>query len=192
MDDKELIHRLSNRDELAFREIVEKYEKLVFNTCYHILQQSMDAEDIAQEVFVEVFESIHQFRNESRLSTWLYRISINKSLNHLRKVKRQANTIRMDGFSKIEGYGLSMDVEDPTAHNNPATIEYKERSQVLQNAINSLPKNQRIAFTLSKFDELSYQEIAEIMSLSISSVESLIHRAKLNLQKKLVNYYKNE
>src|SRR5208337_3075352 len=98
MDDKELIHRLSNRDELAFREIVEKYEKLVFNTCYHILQQSMDAEDIAQEVFVEVFESIHQFRNESRLSTWLYRISINKSLNHLRKVKRQANTIRMDGF----------------------------------------------------------------------------------------------
>jgi len=87
---------------------------------------------------------------------------------------------------------LSMDVEDPTAHNNPATIEYKERSQVLQNAINSLPKNQRIAFTLSKFDELSYQEIAEIMSLSISSVESLIHRAKLNLQKKLVNYYKNE
>lgn len=192
MDDKELIQRLSNHDETAFREIVEKYETLVYNACYHILQKSVDAEDIAQEVFIEVFESIHQFRHESKLSTWLYRISINKSLNHLRKNKWKAFMSSIDGSQGKSNSRLQLEMEDASANNSPETIEYKERNAILQKAMDSLPENQRIAFTLCKFEELSYQEISGIMNLSISSIESLIHRAKINLQKKLVKYYKNE
>ena len=84
-----------------------------------------------------------------------------------------------------------LDIEDTSASNAPESIEYQERSKVLQWAINSLAENQRIAFTMNKFEELSYQEIADIMNLSLSSVESLIHRAKMNLQKKLLDYYTN-
>lgn len=87
MTDAELIQCVIDHDETAFKLLVEKYQSLVFNACYHLIRQYSDAEDIAQDVFIEAFESIHQFRQESKLSTWLYRIAINKSLNHLRKNK---------------------------------------------------------------------------------------------------------
>ncbi len=190
MTDSDLIHRLTLRDESAFKELIEKYQSLVYNACFHLLHQNLDAEDIAQEVFIEVFESIHQFRNESKLSTWLYRISINKSLNHLRKNKLKGMLNSIENF--FSGDRISkLEIEDASALNSPLTIDYKERNHVLQTAIGSLPENQRLAFSMHKLDELPYQEISEIMNLSLASVESLIHRAKMNLQKKLINYYKS-
>lgn len=190
MSDNELIHRLINGNEDAFKQLVEQYKGLVYNTCYHITRNIEDAEDIAQDVFVEIYESINKFRNESKLSTWLYRIAINKSLNHIRKYKWKSKVSSIENFFTGDK-STKLEIEDPDANNSPGNIEYTERGRVLQNALNSLSENQRIAFTLSKYDELSYQEISEVMNLSLSSVESLIHRAKLNLQKKLVDYYKN-
>jgi RNA polymerase sigma-70 factor, ECF subfamily len=190
MTDAELIDRLIARDNVAFRELVEKYQGLVFKTCYNLLRQPEDAEDLAQDVFIEVYESITQFRGQSKLSTWLYRIAINKSLNHLRKNKWKGMMKSIGGIFS-DDKNRPFDIEDESANNSHHNIDYRERSKVLQSAIQSLPENQRIAFTMNKFDDLSYQEITDIMGLSLSSVESLIHRAKLNLQKKLVNYYKN-
>lgn len=190
MTDAELVRRLTDGDNTAFRELVTLYQGMVYKTCFHLLRQPEDAEDIAQDVFIEVYESIGQFRNQSKLSTWLYRIAINKSLNQLRKNKWKNMLHSIDHFfSNDKNNGL--DIEDMSSENSPHSIDYKERSRVLQSAIAGLSENQRIAFTLNKFEELPYQEIADIMGLSLSSVESLIHRAKLSLQKKLVNYYKN-
>jgi len=192
LEDGELIERLCKREEQAFKEIVEKYKSLVFNACFNILQNSMDAEDIAQEVFIEIYESINKFRAESKLSTWLYRIAVNKSLNHARKHKWR---VMVKSFEDNAGRGTKDkigEIEDKNSGDSPFNIEYKERASVLQQALDSLAENQRIAFTLSKFEDLSYQQISEIMNLSMPSVESLIHRAKINLQKKLVNYYKKE
>jgi RNA polymerase sigma-70 factor (ECF subfamily) len=190
MTDEELIQRLIARENEAFRDLVQQYQSLVYKVCFNLLRQSEDAEDIAQDVFIEVFESIHQFKNLSKLSTWLYRIAINKSLNHLRKVKRKNLVDSIEGFF-TNSKSPALDIEDKSASDSPHSIDYVERSNVLQSAIDSLPENQRIAFTLNKFDELSYQEITKIMELSLASVESLIHRAKISLQKKLINYYKN-
>jgi RNA polymerase sigma-70 factor, ECF subfamily len=191
MTDPELIKKLIDRDDLAFRVLVTNYQVLVFNACYNLIRLREDAEDIAQDVFIEIYESIHLFRNESKLSTWLYRIAINKSLNHIRKNKWKNKINSIEQFFTGDK-NTSLDIEDVYAHNSPETIEYAERTELLKRAIESLPENQRIAFTLCKYDELSYQEITEIMNLSLSSVESLIHRAKLNLQKKLITYYKNK
>jgi RNA polymerase sigma-70 factor, ECF subfamily len=190
MSDAELIQRIISHDEVAFKILVEKYQSLVYQACYNLLRSKDDSEDIAQDVFIEVFESVNQFRQESRLSTWLYRIAINKSLNHLRKNKWKKF------FNSIEQHfsmdkNVKFDIEDTSANDTPETIEYKERTKVLYEALDALPKNQRIAFSMHKFDELSYLEISNVMNLSLSSVESLIHRAKLNLQKKLIFYYKN-
>lgn len=190
MTDEELIKRLTAGDNEAFRDLVQRYQSLVYKSCYNILRQQEEAEDIAQEVFIEVYESIDQFKHQSKLSTWLYRIAINKSLNHLRKVKRKSLFHSIEGFF-VNSKNTELDIEDKSTQQSPHTIEFKERNAILQSAIDSLPENQRIAFTLNKFDELSYQEITEIMGLSLSSVESLIHRAKISLQKKLINYYKN-
>jgi RNA polymerase sigma-70 factor, ECF subfamily len=190
MTDQELVQGLIDHKEDTYRLLVEKYRKLVYGTCFNLIRQREDAEDVAQDVFIEIYESIHLFRNESKLSTWLYRISINKSLNYIRKHKWKTMVSSVEKFFAGEK-NLTLDIEDPHALNTPDTIDYTERASVLKNAINSLPENQRIAFTLCKYDELSYQEISEIMNLSLASVESLIHRAKLGLQKKLSNYYKN-
>ena len=183
MDDSELIGRLSNNDPLAFRILVEQYEDMVFRTSMGLLHDKEEAEDISQEVFIEVFKSIGYFRGESKLSTWLYRITINKSLNELKKVQRQKTWGRLDDFIKGKKEDRR-EISIPDRSGEKAG-ESEELAKILQHAIDEIPENQRIAFVLAKYDELSYKEIAEIMNTTISSVESLVHRAKSNLQRRL-------
>jgi RNA polymerase sigma-70 factor, ECF subfamily len=136
---------------------------------------------------VEVFESIQQFRGDARLSTWIYRIAVTRSLNHLKSLKRKKRfAVLVSLFEKDEGEERFSSPEDTSPDKE---LENQDRAKVLNWALESLPDNQRIAFTLSKYDELSYEEISMIMNTTISSIESLIHRAKTNLKKKLYNYY---
>lgn len=187
MTDAELIKALNNKERSAFRFLVDNYQQMVFKACYHILDNVEDAEDISQEVFVEAFLSISGFRGDSKISTWLYRIAVNKSKNLLRKNKWQ---LLMQRFERIiPGEKPAFDAEDFSAREAMLSMEKSEEKKILNQALNSLPENQRIAFSLNKHNDLSYQEIAEIMEISLSAVESLIHRAKLNLQKKLINHF---
>lgn len=188
MTDAELVNSLMSKDESAFRALVEQYQNMVFKACYNILNNYEDAEDVAQEVFVEAYLSISGFRGESRLSTWLYRISVNKAKNLLRKNKWQLLMQRLERFLPGEKSD-NKDVEDFSAFESMNRMERTEDQKILFKAIESLPENQRIAFSLNKFNDLSYQEIAEAMQTSLSAVESLIHRAKLNLQKKLSHHF---
>jgi RNA polymerase sigma-70 factor, ECF subfamily len=187
MDDLELIRHLSENDPQAFRLLVEKYQEMVFRTSMGLLHDREEAEDISQEVFVEVFRSIAYFRGESKLSTWLYRITINKSLNVLKKVQRLKSLSKLEDL--IKGHKedrKELILPDKSGEN---AAEARELGKILQSAIDELPENQRIAFVLAKYDELSYKEIAEIMNSTVSSIESLVHRAKSNLQKKLQKIY---
>ncbi|MCD4771992.1 MAG: RNA polymerase sigma factor, partial [Bacteroidales bacterium] len=187
--DTEIINRLIKQDETAFREFVEKHQQLVINTCNGFVHNSDDANDIAQEVFIEIFKSLNSFRKESKLSTWLYRIAVNKSLNFIRKNKKHSILRSIDSyFNTNDGDEKKMEIPDNNLQYNETGLENQERSVILHKAIDSLPKNQKIAFTLNKYDDVHYNEIAEIMDLSLSAVESLIHRAKLGLQKKLLSY----
>ncbi len=189
--DTEIINQLIKRDETAFRIFVEKYQQLVVNTCNGFVHNSDDAHDIAQEVFIEIFSSIDNFRKESKISTWLYRIAVNKSLNFIRKNKKHNILRSIDSyFNDSDGDDNKFEVPDNDLRYNETGLENQERVDILHKAIGSLSKNQKIAFTLNKYDDVQYKEIAEIMDISLSAVESLIHRAKLKLQKKLLNYYK--
>ena len=180
MEEAGLISRLQAKEEQAFRELVESYQGMVYRTCFGFLHNSEDAEDLAQEVFIQVYNSVSKFRGDSKLSTWLYRIAVNKSLNKLRGIKARF-------FVDIDSV-----FEMPQVKNNPyGTVENQEKAEILSKAIDKLPVNQRTAFVLSKYDGLPNKEIAEIMKLSLSSVEALQHRAKKNLQKLLVTYYQS-
>jgi RNA polymerase sigma factor, sigma-70 family len=188
MNDQEIIGRLQAGNEEAYKEIVEKYQRYVLNTCYRFVNSEETAEDLTQEVFIQIFFSIREFRGESKLSTWIYRIAVTKSLDHIKKSRRKkrfAVLKRLFGEDEMEEQIPSSDDANPEKE-----FDDKERLKILNVALDSLPENQRIAFTLSKYDELSYKEIADILGTTISAVESLIHRAKNNLQKKLYNYYK--
>jgi len=183
--DSEFIDRLKNRDEKAFRQLVEEYQHMVFRTCMGIVHNADDADDVTQEVFIEAFHSVDKFRADSKISTWLYRIAMNKSLNFIRDHKRSK-------FFQSIGLKSTPDIPDEE-HNFDQpyeALQQKQRKIIMDAAIDSLPENQRKAFVLSKYDELSYKEISEIMDISIPSVESLLFRAKQNLQKKLIHCYK--
>lgn len=180
MNEKEQIEKLIAGDEKAFRDLIDENKQRIFKVCIGFLHGKEDAEDITQEVFIEVFRSIKKFGGNSSLSTWVYRIAVNKSLNVLQK--RKSN-----GFLTTIQNALGL--KQAVAVSNPhKELISKERNSFLNKAIDALPENQRIAFTLAKYDDLSYNEIAGIMNTSVSSVESLMHRAKTNLQKSLAAY----
>jgi len=188
LEEKQLIQALRNSDESAFRELVEKYELNVYNTCIGMLGNEDNAKDISQDVFIEVFRSIHKFRGDSKISTWLYRLAVNKSLNYIRDNKKHRIVRSIQRFFTKEE-NETLDLQDFGSQNAEQEIEQNEHSKALHSALNKLPENQKTAFVLKNYDDLSYKQISEIMELSHSSVESLIHRAKVNLQKHLEEYY---
>lgn len=185
-----LLSALQSGDQEAFRYLVEKFGSKVRRTCMGFVHSESDADDLAQEVFVEVFLSSSKFRGESSISTWVYRIAVNKSLNFLRSAgRRKLRTL----FETLTGEEKEY-VKEPESGREDLPderLQQKERSKIIGEAMGKLPENQRTAFVLSKYDDLSYHEIAGIMNISLSSVESLLFRARQNLRKLLSDYYKN-
>ncbi|BBE18250.1 RNA polymerase sigma factor RpoE [Aquipluma nitroreducens] len=191
MDEAQLIKGIQQGDHKSFQILVETYQRMVVNTCLGIVHNQADAEDLAQDVFLEIFRTAEKFRGDSKLSTWLYRIATNRSLNLIRNNKRKRF------FQSIEetftgGRNRSSEISENRADQPDQNMADQQRSDLLHRAIDRLPEKQRIAFTLNKYEELPYQQIAEIMEISLASVESLIHRAKKNLQEQLLDCYKRK
>lgn len=182
------IKSLKAKDEEAFRQMVEAYGKDIFNLCLNIVTQTEDAEDIAQEAFIEAFNNIDSFREDAQLRTWLYRIAINKCYDYLRWKKRKKRfAILQPLFNKEDE-----PIEIPSNFQHPGiTLDNKETAKVLFAAVESLPDNQQTAFVLYEMQGMEYKEIAETMSLSISAVEALLFRARTALRKKLEKYYRD-
>jgi RNA polymerase sigma factor (sigma-70 family) len=185
MEETGLIENIRKGDQDAFRLLVDTYQHKVYNTVVGFVHGSEDAQDLTQDVFVELYQSLPAFRGNCSLSTWIYRISVNKALNHLRKKKHTPFSFLFHKSNDEESKSSLPDPVDTTL-NPAANLENQELKQELQRAIDSLPDKQRTAFILDKLEDLPYKEIAEVMQTSISAVESLLHRAKLNLQKQLL------
>jgi RNA polymerase sigma-70 factor (ECF subfamily) len=184
---KELIGRLKSADPSAFKALVEAYQAKVLSTCYRFLHNREDAEDTAQEVFVEVHRSLAAFREEAELSTWIYRIAVTKSLDVLRRAKRRK---RFDAVRGVFGFSVEIhEVAAPRDQGPEQDLEIRERSRILREAIAALAENQRIAVTLARYEGLTNKHIAGIMGTSVPAVDSLLHRAHANLRKSLSRYY---
>lgn len=186
MQESELIAALQAGSESAFRTLVESFQDRVYNMALGIIQQEEEAEDIAQEVFIEVYQTINRFREESRLSTWIYRITTSKALEHHRRRKAKK---RFAFVTSLFGGENEVLHHPPDFHHPGVSLENKEQMKLLFGAIDKLPGNQKVAFTLHYLNQASYQEVAEIMESTVSAVESLLHRAKQNLRKQLNAYF---
>lgn len=182
LDERLLIEGLRRGEESAFREIVEARQGMVYNTVLGLLQNHEDAEDVTQEVFIKVFESVSDFKGESALSTWVYRISVTSALEFLRRKKRKKRFAFLAALFGEDGEPL----HDPPDFVHPGVVlDRRESAQALFLAVKQLPESQKTAFVLHKMEGLSYQDVAQVMQTSVSAVESLLHRAKLNLRKTL-------
>ena len=181
----ELTDKLKSGSEDAFRRLVEENMDRIVNTCFGFVQNPQDAEDVAQNVFIQAYKSIHKFRGDSQLSTWLYRIAVNQSLNFVKSKKRRHI------FQSLENAltGKSIEVAD-SQENYTEKIAKEGQFKLLHAMIQKLPENQKIAITLNKFEDLSYKEVAEVMDISVSAVTALINRGKNNLKKKFEDFYK--
>ena len=185
------IIKLREGNEQAFCELVDQFRDRVYNTALGMLQNEENAEDVTQEVFIEIFRSVVGFRGESSLSTWIYRITVRKSLEYIRTSQRKKRSGIFFSLFNLEQQE-SVTTEAPFYHPG-ILLENKERAAILFSAVSKLPVNQRTAFVLHKVEGLSQAEIAEIMNSSVSAVESLIVRAKQKLRELLSDYYdKNE
>jgi len=186
LNELELIQQLRAGDEQAFKSLVANYQDMVYNTALGVVQNSEDAEDVAQEVFIQVYRSIDQFKGDARLSTWIYRITTTKALDHIRSRRRKK---RFAFITSLFGPNDEL-VHEPVDFQHPGVaLDRKEQAALLFRMIEQLPENQKVAFTLHKTEDLSYQEIAEVMNLSVSAVESLLFRARQNLRKLLEKHY---
>jgi RNA polymerase sigma factor (sigma-70 family) len=180
LTDKELISRLKQREEAAFRVLVDQYRQRVYNTALGLLQHELDAEDAAQDVFVQIYRSIEKFREESLLSTWIYRITVSRCLDILRNRKRKK---RWGVLLQLFNQQGELNVDPPNFYHPGVQLDQKENAALLFKLIKQLPEKQQTAFILFKLEGLSYAEIADIMKTTEKAVDALLQRAKINLKK---------
>lgn len=186
--DEIFIEELKQGKQSAFKALVDDYQQKVYNTCLGFVKNPEEADDLTQEVYIEIFRSILKFRMDSKLSTWIYRIAVTKSLECLRAKKRKKRFAILRSLFYQDDSAL----EIPDFEHPGVIAENKERSKIIFHALDRLPESQRTAYTLHKLEGLSYEEIANIMKKTVSSVESMMHRAKGNLQKYLYEYYSSD
>ena len=182
-EEKRLVKRLKARDERAFREFIELHQDRVFNLVYRLLGDREEARDVSQEVFVTAFKSIHAFRGDSRLSTWLYRVSANHAKNRIKYLSRRA-----------QGRHTSLDVTaesdlklgGPSQPPRPDGLAIgRQLERLVQQALASLDEEHRVVIVLRDLEYLSYDEIRVITGLTLGTVKSRLHRARSALRVEL-------
>ena len=184
MTEREIISLILHGDRNKFRILVDRYQPMVFRTCMGFLHNKDDADDLTQEIFIQAFKSLQGFKGAASFSTWIYRIAVNASLNKVRKSSGNPILQRLD---TLFGAGKEKEISFPAydAENPESILIRQEHKEWVKNALDSLPENQRTAIVLSKYDDLSQKEIAEIMNTTEGAIEALIQRAKKNLRVKL-------
>lgn len=181
-----LIRRLRERDEKAFREIVELYGDLVFNLTYRMLGNREEAEDLAQEVFISVFKHIDKFRGDSKFTTWLYRITANHCKNRIKYLSRRHDRRRSEYDETLHQQGVEAGLTAPSRVARPDKhLEGVQLERLMQVCLAELESDQRILIVLRDIEELSYGEICNITNLPEGTVKSRLHRARAALRKKI-------
>jgi len=175
----EYIEKITTGDRAAFNKLVKTHQDFVLNTCYRFLGNSDDAMDATQDIFIKIYDALHQYKPEAKLSTWIYRIAVNHCLNVLRSKKRAGWLMSVTSLLKSDKKAMEIVVENEA--NPEMLMQEKEKQQIIQNALSKLNNEQRTAIILHRYQGLSYKEIAHVMQTSVSSVESRIFRAKQQL-----------
>lgn len=182
-EDVRLMGLIAGGDTRAFEELVERHQALVAGTAARMLGSNSDVEDIAQQVFIRVWKSAGRYRPRAKFTTWLLKITRNLVFNELRRTKRRAQ-VPVQPDPETEEIALPDDV---TPAPDASLLEH-ELQGAIENAITQLPDTQRMALILRRYEDLSYEDIAEVLDLSVPAVKSLLFRARTELRARLGKY----
>jgi RNA polymerase sigma-70 factor (ECF subfamily) len=185
---EDLMARIAKGDEDAFEILVNRHQTSVLNLIYRFIGNRTQAKDLAQDVFIRVWQAAGSYQPKAKFTTWIYRITVNLCFNELKSARRK----KWFSFHRTDEHSEN-GIEETLSDGAPSAEDLllsKERSRQISDALQSLPDNQRMALVLKKYDGLSYEEIARVMGCSVPAVESLLVRAKRALQEKLKNYEK--
>lgn len=188
--DAVLMLRVKQGDSAAFEELVDKYKQPLINLLYRNLRDATEAEDLAQNVFVQVYKFADRYRVEAKFSTWLFTIARNLSLNEIRRRSRHPAESLDAVIDPSDESSAPRQFEDRRNVSAPDRLVRDELSAKVEEALAVLPENQRTAILLFKEKEMSYEEISKILGVSLSATKSLIHRGRETLKEKLKPYLK--
>ena len=191
MNDREFIELLKAGDRKAFNQLVLAQKDVILNVCYGFVKNEEEAEDLTQEVFMEVYKTVSKFLGRSTLTTWIYRIAVSKSLDALKMKKSKKRAAFFEKRIRSDSADLEIQQTASDIPNPETQLEQLQQQQFIDHCLSKLADTQRIAFVLSRQDGLSYKEISKVMEKSIASVEALIHRAKKNLRMIMTESYKD-
>ena len=183
---EDLMARITEGDEYAFELLVGRHVSSILNLIYRFIGDRTKSQDLAQEVFIRVWQAAGSYQPKAKFTTWIYRITANLCINELKSSRRR----KLFQFLRF-GEDQENTIEEVLVDGSPSPEDLllsREQSRRISDALQSLPANQRMALVLRRYDNLSYQEIAKILNCSVSAVESLLIRAKRDLQKKLAPY----
>jgi RNA polymerase sigma-70 factor, ECF subfamily len=185
--DAALMLRVKQGDRCAFEALVDKYQRPILNLFYRTLGDAVEAEDLAQSTFVQVFRSAHRYRDSAKFSTWLYTIARNLCLNELRRRSRHPAESLDATHPESEDLPLHP-LSDRRSPLPPDALLQRELEAKIQEALQALPPNQRLAVLLCRQEDLSYDDIARVLGCSVSATKSLIHRGRETLRRRLKPY----
>jgi RNA polymerase sigma-70 factor (ECF subfamily) len=181
-----LMARIAEGDEYAFEVLVGRHQSSVLNLIYRFIGDRTQAKDLAQEVFLRVWQTAKSYEPRAKFTTWIYRVTANLCLNELKSARRR----KWFPFHRSDGDSENA-IEETFSDGSPTAEDLllaKEQTRKISEALQSLPANQRMALILKRFDDLSYEEISRILDCSVSAVESLLVRAKRTLREKLEKF----
>ena len=185
--DAALMLRVKRGDRAAFAELVGKYQQPLFNFVYRTLRDETESEDVAQNTFLQVWKSRARYERTAKFTTWLFTIARNLCLNEIRRRSRHPAESIEEAHAEHDDQPRQQ-YEDRTHIAAPEKLLHGELAGKIEEALAELPENQRTAILLCRQDDLSYEEIAEILECSLSATKSLIHRGRETLKEKLKRY----
>ena len=183
-DDNQLVIRAQKGDNIAFEQLVVKYDRLVLNIAYSYRNNKYDADDIYQEVFLRVHKGLKNFQSRSRFSTWLYRITVNVCIEYKRKEKLQ-NHQPLHNYDDENEYSVSLESTLDSGIETDKQVLDNETNNLIQREINKLPKQLKMAFTLKYFQGLKIKEISKMMNCSEGTIKGYLFTSSRKLRKKL-------
>jgi RNA polymerase sigma factor (sigma-70 family) len=182
-EDVRLMRLVASGDTAAFETLIERHQALVAGTVARMLGSNSDVEDIAQQVFIRVWKSAGRYVARAKFTTWLLKITRNLVFNEMRRARRHPHLpVQIDPETE------ELPLKDEATATPDATLLQAELQRAIERAITQLPDTQRMALVLRRYEELSYEEIAEVLELSVPAVKSLLFRARTELRERLKNY----
>jgi len=185
--DTELMLRFRGGDDHAFTEIVHRFQGRIASLAYRYLSSAADAEDIAQEVFLRIYRARETYQPTAKFSTWAHRITVNASLNLIRS-RRVRKHLNAEMPTRAGDTDARQDFADQAAAQPPRELEKAELAKIVSRIVDALPERQRTAILLNKYQDLSYEDTADAMELSLPAVKSLLTRARVNIKEALLPY----